>query len=338
MQHVDLFSGVGGFSLASQWAGFDTIAHCECEAYCRAVLAYRFPGVPICEDVRGFNDWFVRQYGNRRVDLLTFGFPCQDISVAGKQEGLDGERSGLWFAALAVVEHLRPSYVVAENVSNLYSHGVDICLSGLEAAGYEAGAFVVGADDIGAGHRRKRVFLVGERKDLAYPNRKRKPQPKGTVADIGGRTEYSGEAMADTQSGGVRLRGTQRSARQFAPCGEAMANADSLRSGTEYKDGCGRDATACLASSAGDGGNGFITSRLDGTAYGLSAWMDRDTASPRPRFVAGPHEAQKEWESPRLGHGVKHRSPRLHAIGNALVPGQVFPFIKAIADRIAATA
>lgn len=154
--HLDLFSGIGGFALAARWAGLTTIAFCECELFCQAVLRKNFPGVPIHADVTTFD----AEPLLGRVGLLTGGFPCQDISAAGKGAGLDGARSGLWFEMLRVIRECRPDAVLIENVPALKSRGADTVLCGLEEAGYTAGAYVVGADDIGASHRRKRVWIV----------------------------------------------------------------------------------------------------------------------------------------------------------------------------------
>jgi len=189
MNQVDLFTGIDGFGLAARWAGFETLCHCEKDPFCRAVLAKNTPGVPCCEDINDFTDWFVRQFSGVSVDLLTGGFPCQDISVANTSgAGLEGDRSGLWFAMLDVISRIRPAYVVAENVPNLENRGVDIVLAGLEAAGYEVAPFVVGAWVVGAPHKRNRVFIVAERRDLADMHNSRQPQQEGTNGEEWRRT------------------------------------------------------------------------------------------------------------------------------------------------------
>ena len=156
---MDVFSGIGGFSLAGRNVGFKTLNFVEIDPFCRAVLAKNFPGVPIENDIRTFDGRPFRG----RVNVLCGGFPCQDISVAGKQAGIEnGARSGLWSEMYRIICECQPTFCLIENVSNLRNNGADRVLGDLETAGYTCGAFVVGADDIGASHRRKRVWIVGQ--------------------------------------------------------------------------------------------------------------------------------------------------------------------------------
>lgn len=158
MRALDLFSGIGGFALGFERAGIETAAFCEVDKFCREWLAYRWAGVPIYPDVRELHGGSIGP-----IDVVCGGFPCQDISAAGNGEGLDGARSGLWFEMLRIVREVRPLWVVIENVPALRTRGADIVLDGLERAGYTCWPFVVGADDIGASHRRKRVWIVARR-------------------------------------------------------------------------------------------------------------------------------------------------------------------------------
>jgi len=155
MRVGSLFAGIGGFDLGLERAGFDIAWHCEIEPFAAAVLAKHWPHVPNHGDVRSVR-------GNRvePVDLICGGFPCQDISVAGKGAGIDGERSGLWSEYARLVRECRPRWVVAENVPALRTRGYDRVHDDLEAAGYAVWPLVVGADDVGAPHRRKRVWIV----------------------------------------------------------------------------------------------------------------------------------------------------------------------------------
>ena len=184
MKAVDLFSGIGGLSLAGSRAGIETIQFCEIEPFCQAVLKKNFPGVPIHADVRTFDGQSFRG----RVDFLWGGFPCQDISGAGKGAGIvEGKRSSLWFEFLRIIGEIRPTICLIENVPALRNRGADVVLQGLEEAGYSAEAFVVGADDLGATHRRKRVWIV------AYS---RHGAGRGERL-TGGRGDAQGERAAD---------------------------------------------------------------------------------------------------------------------------------------------
>ena len=159
MKHLDLFSGIGGFALAARWAGFETIGFCEIDKYCQKVLKKNFPDVPIYEDVTKLN-------GNRFKDiyLITGGFPCQDISVSNtKGKGINGERSGLWSELHRIISEVRPKYALIENVPALTVRGGTKVIADLTSIGYDTEWQIVGADDVGAWHRRKRIWIV------AYP-------------------------------------------------------------------------------------------------------------------------------------------------------------------------
>lgn len=154
---LDLFSGIGGFTLGlERTGGFETIAFCEIDEFCQKILRQHWPLIPIHEDIRTLtsNDFTIKPA------LICGGFPCQDISVAGKQVGLDGKRSGLWFEMLRLISELRPSWVLIENVPNLRTKGADEVLSGMEAEGYTCWPTVVGAWAVGANHKRDRVWIL----------------------------------------------------------------------------------------------------------------------------------------------------------------------------------
>lgn len=160
---LDLFSGIGGLAIASHWAGFETAAFCEIEPFCRKVLAKHWPDVPIHDDIKTLTIDIIRGYG--RIDGVVGGFPCQDLSCAGRGAGLGTEddptkASGLWYEMLRVIRLVGPAFCILENVPALRTRGIDTVLAGLEAAGYACGAFVVGASAVGAPHRRNRVFIL----------------------------------------------------------------------------------------------------------------------------------------------------------------------------------
>jgi len=142
---LDLFSGIGGLSLGLHWAGMRTQAFCEADPFARRVLARHWPGVPIYDDVRTLSAVRLRADGVQPPHLLCGGFPCQDISLAGRAVGIEGPRSGLWTHMARLVRECRPHWVVVENVPGLRSRGADRVLSDLEAAGYTCWPLVVGA-------------------------------------------------------------------------------------------------------------------------------------------------------------------------------------------------
>lgn len=160
MNNLSLFSGGGIGELAAHEAGITTVAMCESDEWCRYALERLWPGVPVFEDIRTLTVESLRGRGAWPIDIISGGFPCVDISCAGKGAGIHAERSGLWFEMLRLVREVRPRWVLAENVPALRTRGADIVLDGLAAAGYTAWPVVVGAETVGAPHRRERVWIV----------------------------------------------------------------------------------------------------------------------------------------------------------------------------------
>ena len=156
---LDLFSGIGGFSLGLERAGMRTAAFCEIDPFCRQVLAKHWPKVPCYDDIRNLTGARLAADG-LRADVICGGFPCLDISVAGRGVGLTGERSGLWFEYRRIIEEVAPRWVVVENVPALRSRGLDTVLGGLAALGYDAEWHCLPAAAVGAPHRRDRLWLV----------------------------------------------------------------------------------------------------------------------------------------------------------------------------------
>lgn len=157
-----LFSGIGGLELGLEWAGLGPVRwQVERDEFCRRVLARHWP------DARRYDD--VRTVGAdlERVDVICGGFPCQDVSSAGKRAGLAGDRSGLWREFARVVEVTQPRWVVVENVASGATRWVDQVVRDLGQLGYESLPVPVSASDVGAPHRRSRVFIVARHADDA---------------------------------------------------------------------------------------------------------------------------------------------------------------------------
>jgi DNA (cytosine-5)-methyltransferase 1 len=161
MNVLDLFSGIGGFSLGLERAGMRTVAFCEIGEFQRAVLAKHWPGVPCYDDVRTLSADRLRADGIS-VDVICGGFPCQDISLAGKGAGLAGERSGLWREYARLIGELRPRFVLVENVSALLGRGLGDVLGDLAALRYDAEWHCIPASCVGLPHIRDRVWIVAD--------------------------------------------------------------------------------------------------------------------------------------------------------------------------------
>lgn len=163
--HLDLFSGIGGFALAAQRAGWSTIGFSEIEPYACKILKRHWPDVPNYGDVR--------TVPTIECDLITGGFPCQPWSAAGKRRGAEDDRH-LWPEMLRAIEKCQPSWVLAENVPGIVGMALDDVLSDLEGAGYEAGTLDIPALGVDARHIRHRIWIV------AHSRRREQPQPMHT--------------------------------------------------------------------------------------------------------------------------------------------------------------
>jgi len=310
---LDLFTGIGGFSLAASWVWgeeLDLAGFCEQDAYCGKVLKKNFPDVPIYPDIKELRgEWF------QDIDLITGGFPCQDISVAGKGAGIDGDRSGLWSELCRIISEVRPRYALIENVPMLIHRGLERVLLDLTEIGYDAEWQVIGADDVGARHKRKRIWIV------AYPGHLR-----GRHDECGNVGLRSGK-QAETAIG---------NASQFEVAGpgkepEAVAHADDAGSG---------------ASADGTDGNGsqenqgrhrqpFSESGRHGETMAYTQHAGRhDTGTV-------PHTDERigdiwtvEPDVGRVANGVPKRVDRLRGLGNAIVPQVAALIMQMIKDDI----
>ncbi len=156
LNHLDLFSGIGGFALAASWTGkIQTVGFSEIDPYAIAVLKKNFPNTPNYGDIRQIT----RETLGQRIDLITGGFPCQPFSVAGKQLGKADHRD-LWPEMLRVIKEFKPSWVIGENVAGFVNMELDRTVTDLEAQGYEVQPLIIPACAVGAPHRRDRVWII----------------------------------------------------------------------------------------------------------------------------------------------------------------------------------
>ena len=220
MKVLDLFSGIGGFSLGLERAGMETLAFCEKEPFCQKVLQKHWPDVPIFDDIRSLSVHDLEQ----KPDLVCGGYPCQPFSVAGKQRGSEDDRH-LWPEMLRVIQECRPTWVIAENVAGHIRLGLDKVLFDLETEGYFAQPFVIPACAINAPHRRDRVWIVGYAEHDGSPATSvgGKPQKDGdraqkgpaeTVESEGAGRRANHEALADSRCTRVQVGIPEQAQRQ----------------------------------------------------------------------------------------------------------------------------
>lgn len=219
MNFLSLFTGIGGMDIGLERAGMKCVAQVELDDYCRSILARHWPRVPKFKDIRTFTRARLRA----RVDLIAGGFPCQDISNAGRKVGITGERSGLWKEMLRLIRSFRPAYVIVENVSALRSRGLNVVLADLAASGFDAEWDCLPAAAFGADHLRDRLFIVAYAKRLGRhgatlllgvdsfePAARSPAQDRGLVEIVGRRYRaYPADLRADdgTAAAVDRIRG-----------------------------------------------------------------------------------------------------------------------------------
>lgn len=214
-----LFAGIGGFDLGFERAGMVCRWQVEIDSFCQRVLEKNWPDVKRWSDIRTLftttpergRDWY--------VDVICGGFPCQDISNAGKGNGIDGKKSGLWKDYVRVIDVVRPRFVVVENVAALLVRGLDRVLGDLASLGYDAEWDCLRAEWFGLPHRRERVFVI------AYRDGSRELQPKRSIGNKRRRFSHRSEAVKWVLSSGGVLRsndGIPTGLDRIGPCGNAV--------------------------------------------------------------------------------------------------------------------
>jgi DNA (cytosine-5)-methyltransferase 1 len=239
MRFISLFAGIGGIDLGLERAGWRCVAQVEIDPYCRAVLAKHWPDVPRFGDISGVS---VRDLP--ATDALVGGFPCQPVSVAGSRKGHADER-WLWPEFYRLVREVRPRWVVAENVPGLRTLGADGVIQDLESCGYAVWPLVVGADDVGAPHRRKRVFVVAHRDGEGLEGRRVGPGSSGSEQPLppgGGVPRWPsrpGEPQYEWEPPRlVYSTSSRRNARRFGEGGALRDETRGPESERRGRDGC----------------------------------------------------------------------------------------------------
>ena len=318
MNYLDLFSGIGGFPLGAYRAGwrFDRHYFSEVDEYAIKVYRQRFPDAMPLGDITkidgnvlanaGYAESQGRnqgsgcseagpQPGNKVGDelascgsqawIITGGFPCQDISVAGKGEGIGGSRSGLWFEMWRLIRDIRPRFVIAENVGAITFRGLDRVLSSLAEIGFDAEWQDIRASDVGAAHRRERIWIV------AYPESDGRREASIRRQEPSRATGAS--AMADTE-GDNKRRTREAQRRQQSETGRRGTQSGEIPDANGEQ--AGRPTESRRERCAG-----ATQQQLGLLADGLSPWL-------------------VEPDIPRVSRGERHRVDKLKCLGNSIVP------------------
>jgi DNA (cytosine-5)-methyltransferase 1 len=330
---LDLFSGIGGFSLGLERSGaFETVAFCEIEPFCRKVLKKHWPEVPQYGDIRGLSASQLELDGIR-VDAICGGFPCQDISTAGKGAGLAGERSGLWFEFARLIGEIRPRYVIVENVSALLVRGLDAVLGSLAEIGYDAEWHCIPAWFVGAPHGRDRVWIV------AYPRSVEYEGDGDAIEREATERFYQADNVArpnKLRRMGARLgsyRNTGKAQSWAGNGGSYVANAKHNRVsvGRRAKNAGGKTGQLRRIQGDDQSGGGEQEAAIPANASPVheqgqfASILDekiREVARERSTGSCGYGDGQWAVEPAvgRVAHGVPNRVDRLKGLGNAVVP------------------
>ena len=282
---LDLFSGIAGFSYAAEKivGGYKTTQFVEKDSYCQSVIRKNFPNIPIHDDIRTFT----AKPG--QFDVFTIGFPCQDLSVAGKQRGInDKTRSGLFYESIRLLREVRPRFALFENVRNLLSHEkgqtFQEVLFQIAKAGYDAEWSVISARDLGACHLRERIWIV------AYTN------------DYGSST--SKRIRVDDKTNSITQKGQNKTSKSER--GSNSGDSRTFQQTSEISNTSNTDSSRTQSNSEGleepIWKHAFLNSK------------ERRTLSPDwTRYVSEPSLCRGD-------DGLRGRVARIKAMGNSIVP------------------
>jgi DNA (cytosine-5)-methyltransferase 1 len=342
LNHLDLFSGIGGFSLGlERTGGFRTIGFCETDAYCTKVLQKNFPGIPIHGDIKKLKG---THFG--AVDIITGGYPCQSFSVAGKQKGVEDPRH-LWPEYFRIIKESRPTWVIGENVAGHIKLGLDSVIEDLEGEGYATRTFSISASSIGANHQRERIWIIAHSDKHGSHSEKTHEAKQGGNGKENGLSFRNDNDVANTESD--TKDGVLRTASSEHGKGNARMEFDGSRNGQPK-----REAPQDMADTHSEGsqGSGMETNMEEETfhqsARRSGQGREQDVADAerigqqgqgkpvRPgsaeenceretdRLVDESERTQGWWDIEpdvgRVAHGIPKRVDRLKALGNSLIP------------------
>jgi len=343
--HIDLFSGIGAFTLAGEWAGFRTVAFCEKEEFCQKVLKKHWSEIPIIAEIRDFDGT-----KNQGATLLTGGFPCQPFSVAGQRRGKEDDRY-LWPEMHRVINEAKPHWILAENVPGIFRMALDTVLADLEGEGYTTGTFIIPACGLNAPHRRNRVWIVAYYESQRYQHGKstsfKKPIRQHSFQDfhaqnaIGtrtrnqdGKTDDQERQIGQDRREGIRQKNRTISTSRIASTNKYAPDSQCLGWQEGARDRIKHEEQISKGQDVGDGNSKGINSNTTRQFRGTEQRPHQSEGN------AGRETIGDAWQIPwhevatrfcRVDDGVPDRIHRLKALGNAIVPQIAYEILKRIA-------
>jgi len=317
LRMLDLFSGIGGFSYAGEKlvGGYETVAFCEYDKHAQKVLRKHWPDTEIIDDVRELANDADRFRG--LVDIVVGGYPCQPFSAAGKRRG-DKDDRHLWPEMLRIIQAVRPTWVIGENVAGHISMGLDEVLSDLEAEGYQARCFVIPAVSADAYHRRDRCWIVGYSELNG-----------SSAAEVGGEPQEDGGRSSEGQS----------ATEQFARAGRPRDGQEVARGARAETVGNAEDVRRDIRQDTEREGSKDQQDKSQFSVWGEPSGSDKDVPDASGEGLQGDvgqgqaraqgqsqgYFAQCRWWEPepavgRVANGIPGRVHRLRQLGNSIVP------------------
>mgnify|MGYP003146403911 CR=1 FL=1 len=339
MKHLDLFSGIGGFSLGLEATQrIKTVAFCEIDSFCTKVLNKNWPTVPVYKDIKELTYEKLKSDGIESIDIITGGYPCQPFSIAGSKKGVEDPRH-LWPEYFRLIKECRPTWVIGENVSGHIKLGLDAVQEDLESEGYSLRTFSVSASSIGANHQRERIWTVaysqrnydsqqikrvdGEESSLQKEHRENDSTTRnfsGASAVRETRNEHADVEDARRRSWGKQFTGNKESTGR----GASEKTERSTNTDTSSGPGEGTETMANTSSIKSHVGEN-IQHTSTGNGQGETG---RESSSEEPN---------RNWwniepDVGRVADGVPDRTHRLKALGNAVVPQIPYYIAKSILE------
>ena len=317
LKHLDLFSGIGGFSLGLESSGLcETAAFCDWEPYCQKVLKKHWPNVPVYGNIKELNYERLKADGIKDIDIITGGYPCQPFSVAGRKKGEQDERH-LWPEYLRLIQELRPSFVIGENVGGHVKLGLDTVLTDLASEGYATTTFSISASSIGANHQRERIWIIAYSNDLGrydwIHNREGRPIPNNQEWNLTQSEQEWHRRVNRARETGETLENTRCELWPWSF--EQGKNEDEARErhADQPERSSGSPETDVAHSESCEG-------NVNETNSGNGEQSKEMLFGERGSFPTGETWWSTEPDVGRVADGVPQRVDRLKCLGNSVVP------------------
>ena len=321
---LDTFAGIGGFSYAAEKlvGGFKTVQFIEIDPYCQKILNKNFPNIPIHDDITTYR---AEPYS---ASVISAGFPCTDISVAGRGEGItETTRSGLFFQLITTIRMVRPKYIILENVSAILNNGMDIVLGELYKAGYDAEWCCIPSSFVGACHQRDRIWIIAYPISFRSRSQSKIQTGRNSTSSCGG----SGDVTDSNNNGSSRT--TESRSTKETDGGSEEREDFFIESEGSSKSQNSRDFQQLSPNTKGSNWHGNETKQGDGKPRTQEISRDRNSSQSSHTWRSTEHRLNPNWREyvsqPTICRGddglstkldAKQRIQRLKMLGNSIVP------------------